>query len=864
MALADGQNADGAARLSAEDQEDVDAMNAAVDRVRTIIPTDPYILTIPQSVEPQYYHTYAFQARQWLEHTPFHYSEKEETQYQTYVFHEPDGMYKQKSTRSVYTHEETATNGELEVKGRERAGTGANTPSAAPKKKISLDAYKKKQTGVTPQATPMKEAAQPVKRLAAKGPVERLKADEEVLAAVESDDEVVPPPVEEKKELKRRRKDSLTKDSMQVAQKEDHETSQQQDQPVAKKARRTPPPEADEPKAEKRLETETPAEPVRSPEKPSLPNEKPTDESKLPPKLSPPPSTSDDSGLPPKLSPISLPALPNRLSPTIPENITATLKARAHYRSASRSSDVSVSKDTQGRTLTPPPKGITKKKSPAPRNGFRANSSSPAVRSDTEENGRPLTSVPSRVRTPEAESAEDSEEIAVAKVKKPVLGKSRSLVVKLKFIKGARERVRQLLQMKPTPKNNIASQSPIQREDGSKPAKTSDARSRGRRDTNAKGVALRVGPATNGVIRKEKQPSPEREQKRSRVDDSDDSVEPPSKRTKAHAGDLEHKEGPTTPAQSDVPSPPSVQKSNSLLTPSTMRKDVLSAAMKREQSTDSNINTPTAVSQASPPASGPHAPQMVNGTSKAPPSSQPSNKTPKQQAWESEQKRLEALGRELKHAATAHLKSLNMPHSDSTAPSNEQKLAAVKSLESLLAYILAFSCADEAALAADPKMNPSYKPWRTLHAFFGFVKRNCDAFPVMLGLSCWMGVAFNARILDLTVQHPSEGPSRDSILESQAMMVRAANDAEAKLDIDVLQVLFPRTWEGRKKGSSEALKLEPGKGFAGSYKLPLGLSTPPVRAARAGYAMLEEWLEKQEGLEYGLKLKLRVDLAMDF
>ena len=214
------------------------------------------------------------------------------------------------------------------------------------------------------------------------------------------------------------------------------------------------------------------------------------------------------------------------------------------------------------------------------------------------------------------------------------------------------------------------------------------------------------------------------------------------------------------------------------------------------------------------------------------------------------------LGRELKHAASAHLKTLSMPHSDPTAPLNEQKLAAIKSLESLLAYILAFICSDEAATAADPKMNPPIKNWRTLHGFFGFVKRNCEAFPLLLGIACWLGVVFNAHILDLAAQHPAEGPNRDSILETQAMMQRAANDAEVKLDVDMLQSSFPRSWEGRTKGNLEVHRLEPGKGFEGRYKLPVGLQTCPLRAARAGYAMLDEWVSAQDGVGYGLMLKL--------
>lgn len=864
MSPANEQHTDGAtataANRSKQGQEDIAAIDAAIDRMRAFTPTEPYVLTIPQDVEPRYHHSYASQAKQWLHHTPFDYTEHENTQYQTFVYHEPDEMYKLHISRQS----ESDTNGDASVR---KAGTGANTPMAsqAPKKTYSLSAYKKKQTGATPDpsAVKEKEAEQAAKKPAVKGPVERIKADEEVLAAVEEDEDVLPhsAPDEAKKDLKRKRGENLTNQEHATQQK--HKGRPVEDEAPTKKARRTsPPPQAAEHAQDKSARSEQPAQPVKSSEKSQSHASNPAEQTSLPPKPSPPPAPSEETALPPKLSPMEIPSLPIRLSPTIPSNITATLKARAHCRSASRSSEISgppsASKDPATRHFTPPPKTV-------PRNAFRANSSSPAVRSYAEERGRAPASMPPRPKTPDAD-AQESDEIPVGKKAEKVkrqreyVEERATLVVKLKFKKGQqREAVRRILKMRPNAAKMPVADSSVEEEKVERrPSRASVLRHRARRDTNVKGVAQKVGPAsaTNGLEQKEKDAksgSPER--KRPRPDESDDSDTAPKKRKKAapDAIDLKRQE-PSTPAASDILSPSSAQKSMSQLTPSTMRKDVLSAAMKREQSTDSRLNTPPAMSQNSPTVNGTSHP--VNGTVRA--SNQPSNKTPKQQAWESEQKRLETLGRELKHAATDHLKTLSLTHSDVAAPSNEQKLAAIKSLESLLAYILAFTCADEAALAADPKMNPSAKPWRSLHGFFGFVKRHCEHFPPLLGLACWLGVVFNARILELATQHPAEaGPSRDSILETQAMMQRAANEADAKLDVDLLQSIFPRSWEGRFKGSLAAERVEVGKSFAGLYKLPLGLQTSPLRAARAGYAMLEEWVEKEggEGL-YMLKLRL--------
>ena len=845
MALANERKVDKGAQLSKQDKEDINSINATIDRMRSFTPADPYILTIPQDVEPRYHHSYAFQARQWRENTPFIEGEHEYTQYQTFVFHEPGKeMYMLHNSRPPDTPIARGLKGDGDAKGKERPGTGANTPNAAPKKKISLDAYKKKQSGMTPEVTPAKELGQPVKKPAAKGPIERLKVDEDVLAAVEEDDMLAPPP-EENKELKRKRGEESRKEDEAESRQKPRDTPQEDAQAPPKKTKRTTPPPQAQSDSQRSKETVKATQPVKSPEK-SLPLEQKTiDDVKLPPKLSPPPSAPEETSLPPKLSPISLPSLPSRLSPTLPSNIASTLTARAHYRSTSSSSDVPETKNADARLLTPPPasNGLPKKKSP--RNAFRANSSSPVVRSDTEERGRPVTPAPTKMRKVESDSAEDSEEIAVSTTKKAASEKPSSLVVRLKFKKSQREAVRRILKMRPNPAKTTDSQS--------NPApKSSDQRHCERRDTNAKGVAQKIGRVnSNDVVKKwENSSSPER--KRSRLDDSEESEGPATKRRKDLPHELEsQKDEPITPKQqADLLSPSSAQR---LASPSTMRKDVLSAAMRREQSTESHVNTPAAGSQGSPPANGTTS-QPVNGVTKAP-SSQPSIKTPKQQAWETEQKRLETLGRELKHAATAHLKTLAAPHPP-TNPSKEQQLAAIKSIESLLAYILAFTCADEAAGAADPKVNPSTKPWRTLHGFFGFVKRNCEAFPLLLGLACWLGVVFNARILELVTQVPADKSLLDSILEAQAMMRRAAIDAEAKLDIDVLQSSFPCTWEGRTKGALDISKLEPGKGFSGSYKLPLGMQTAPFRAARAGYAMLQEWIGKQDETDYELKLKL--------
>ena len=880
MALANERLGDGAAKLSKEDQDDLTALNAAVERMHNCTPPDPYLLTIPQWDESRYQHQYAFQSRQWLHNTPFDDSERESTQYQTFVWREQGkDMFTLKNSQPLDTVPSADTKGTTDMKGNEKAGTGANTPSAGAKKTITLDAYKKKQTGQTPDVTPAKELGQAVKKPAAKGAVERLKEDEELLAAVEEDESKAQKDAaaaDEKKNLKRKREGSEETKATKERDKRQPPQDAPQDmtEPATKKMKPAPPSEQHVSSDEASKAVQPPTEPPKSQEQTSSP---PTDEDelKLPPKLSPPqpseddkllpklsrpPQPSEDDKLPPKLFPPqqnsdedTVPPLPARLSLPLPSNTETTLKAQSHLRSLSRSSDKSLSKDAAGRTLTPPPTQPAKKKSPAPRNGFRANSSSPAVRSDAEERGRPVTSVPKRMKSPDVDSAEESEEIAVSRKRKPVSGNPHSdnsqsktsrpenatardteskdstkLIVRLEFRKkSARDRLKSLLKMKPVPHKSIAAQSEA--------SKTATARSGDRRNSSTKGVAQKVKPPgkTNGVSkRNDLLQSPPR--KRNRSDNSDESDAPPTKRQRATTNASEPKRsGLTPPIRSNPISPPSVSKSTSQPSPGNLRKDALSVAMKRDLSTDSNMHTPNAMSQASP---GKDASQPANGVIR-PPSSQPSTKTPKQQAWEAEQKRLAKLGRELKHAEVV-----------------EPMRAAAISLESLLAFVLAFTCADEAALAADPKLPPPTQMWRSMQGYWGMVKKTCEPYPALFGVACYLGVVFNAHILNLTAQHSAE-VSANKILETQAMMQRAANEAESKLDVDTLQSTFPRTWAGREKGALGHVKLEPGKGYKVSYKLPAGVQTSPLRAVRAGHAMLEEWLEKR-GLDYALKLKL--------
>jgi len=849
--------------LSKDERADLDTLNGTIDRMRALTAPDPYILTIPQDVEPRYHHSYQAQAMQWLHETPFRYHDGEKMQYQTFVYHEHgNGMYVLHSSRPA----DEAAEGEARTG---KASMGASTPKdGAPKKKISLNAYKKAKTGANTPATGVEEKPEgvpAVKQPAVKGPVERIKAETEgVLAAAP---EVEPArPDAERADLKRKREDSVD------VREREPDKQDQRGVPVAKKPRSASPPPAD-----KRPQV-APAQPVQRVETPEKANTPPASSSS---------PHEEQTGLPPKLSPLEVASLPARLSPTIPANIAATLKARERVRSSSDDNSTITSALKKDK-LTPVRKaegGITKHKSPIPRNAFRANSSSPAVGSDAEQKAvaRPaVTSVPqpSLQRTKTPELTRDGISVVANALKK----KKRELLVRLRYRKHQREAIKRILNLRPKPLKAEASLPKRITDEEAKPAEASSEKkvksvSRDRKDARTKGVAQRIGPApTSANSAPAKKQSPEEGEQRETVPEPKAEKRPPPssqthsaevsgvKRKRApEAIETSKSRGPSTPAPPDLQSPSllsSAQKSQQV-TPGTTaglaKSHLLPAAvaMQRERSTETAflVDSPSAVSINTSLTNGLQPPNTAHRSGPASSTSQPNNnnnnaastRKPKHPAWEDRQKRLESLGRELKHAASAHLTA------------KEPKLAALKALESLLAYMLAFTCADESCLAAadPPKQTPDIRPWRSLFAFMGFVRHHTDPYPLLSGLASALGVVCNARVIDIGSLHPADGPSRDTLLDTFALLHRCAVDAETKLDVEVLRTQFPRTWKTKAENLLPlGVKLrDPAQSFAGPFKLPLGVQTSPLAAARAGHAMLREWVER-EGVEYRLKLQL--------
>lgn len=895
------------------------------------IPSEPYILTIPQDVEPRFHFRDHQQASQWRAHTPFQKDDRMEEQYSTWHFHEPGGMYVQQITQ------------------RDQPSSRVSTPKPAasngPKKTMSLDAYKKKVAGGTPgpdekkktEVNGVKDNAQEkkdggdksAKKPAVKGPVERIKADEEVLAAVEDGDDVVPPVPEKKrddgkkdlkrkreaeknedvKDVKRKREDSKMSDESQEKRQNDAKPKKEitKQEAVQQSAKPTEPsPKKADISAKRKSDDEQPAakkakvakvddnSAAKADDKASRKKSQSEKQTKAPEKLasSPPRAKADaaDIALPPRLSPLREDnkedadddmSLPPRLSPTLPANITATLAAREHQRSTSKSSGT-------GDNLSPPRKalenGIVKRKSPV--NGFRTNSNSPMVRPDAEDARGGSKPSAQMVRSPSASCSEIAVGKAAAVSKKESKEK---LVVKLKFKqRSAKESLRQLLRL-PAAKKKPAPDSKPSPKPSPTTLKAADARHREQRDANAKGVAQRVGPATKGVARKVEKSAtstPAPSEKRVREDDSEAEkpaakrkkadlavYEPPAKRKKSVPEALDLKTSPVTPSQPNKQPPtpassvkkPASQPAPSATVPKKSGNELLAAAttsahLKRESSNDgqASVVTPSAASSSPAPSSvapGPAsaAPKSTPTTASTSAPTSAQTKSARQVQWDTIFATFNTLGRDLKRTAAADLKkATESKPSPTNNPELLRRLAAAKALESLLAYLLAFTCFDESLQAAEPKQALRTTPWRTLLDYFPFVKHHTEPYSALQGLANALAVSFCSRIIETCV---GEKSGREEILTQAWMMLsRSAAEAESKLDIKILMDRFSKSWAARESTAAAEEKLEPGK-FSGSYRLPLGVQSKPVKAVRAAHAMLKEWMEG-EGVGYEMKVKL--------
>ncbi|KAF2878363.1 hypothetical protein BDV95DRAFT_478690 [Massariosphaeria phaeospora] len=279
-------------RLSAEAQTAADKLDNIFKRIKRAVPRAPYILATP-SLDPYKYHS-AQEAHSWILGHLFN-ADEEHLQYRTFLFREP------------YQDCFTQSHGEDDEPEPERPKSQAsNATNQAPKKKMSLSAYKSKQANgvITPGSKKASPNLPPTKPLAPV-PTNGVKAPEKQPAIIPKVPTSLP---------KRPATEGIAPEKPQKRTKED-----------------VPAP------AQKQTESIEPNINV--------------DRSG--------PSNATPHGLPPLLSPVDQPltnpyGLPALLSPTLPSNIQVELDRLESQRKRAESNASTSSSDRKSQLLSVP------------------------------------------------------------------------------------------------------------------------------------------------------------------------------------------------------------------------------------------------------------------------------------------------------------------------------------------------------------------------------------------------------------------------------------------------------------------------------------------------------------------------------
>lgn len=549
------------------------------------------------------------------------------------------------------------------------------------------------------------------------------------------------------------------------------------------------------------------------------------------------PSNATPHGLPPLLSPVGQTlnnpyGLPAILSPTLPSNVQAELDRLETQRKRGDSNASTSSSDRKSQLLAVPD-SQTQKREEDSRTTNRARSISVNSKS------------PSRTSLNRGGAS------------------GPSLLVKLKYGKRLGATISKLLRLPPSrkaPSQNEEKerQDPIKERTIKVQAKTTDSVTGSSAETPTmprKGTsAQKVRTVGSSVKAPEKRPRNE--------DDVSSAV--PSKRPKSN------QDGPTTPSQQVVSSPAlsnksSAQKSQGMYT--TPRKDHKAVSMLRANSSEGYDVTPGRTG--STPSSAKHL------DPKAMPTSAPlsGKKQVDYQSLSQTSQKLNNMGRKLKHDAQKIF-----TEKEGKVSKDDQKRAAVTSLECILSYLAAYQVQDQSNHLRGRPYDVEGS-WKTLWPLCMSYARYTKEFPHLDGFRHYLSAVISAAICAHVSPRASRNKAHDSpqdtsdlakqfgninenfilLAEHYQHMARATQDARMMLPIDDIQKTYPKTWGGRELNSklakvSSAEKLS-GSNLSGPYFLPLQNDTTPIQAVRFGIKFLNEYCDK-ENLDYSLRVNL--------
>lgn len=507
----------------------------------------------------------------------------------------------------------------------------------------------------------------------------------------------------------------------------------------------------------------------------------------------------------------------------------------------------------------------------------------------------------------------------VIPTKAPPKAVKETKLIKLKIPKSRRTDFRRILNMKPRPKKadpgsvtrredreETVKEKAVTKD---KPTASDMGRDRHRQDRDSAKNTTVVRKDRSEISTKQtlgaKDSTVERTkplEKRRRSEDDGDAAEPASKRPKPPTS-LDLPQKPRTPIPPSFKSPAlsqqgSAQKSHV----STPMRDVKGVAMRRIESGEGDARTPQGRVD-TPTAPGSAEKINRNGRSASTTSSATTNshsgRAEEHAAWKSQHKTHLDLGRTLKHDADP---LINNKDQQTKLEPKDEKLGAAIGIETVLSYMLAFIASDE--ISRNFRTPRDMKGWETLPPYIEYLKTRVHRYPSLYGLCVQLEAVCRDTIhsanLERLDREPLPAPAdahhmptpglegETTAAEAAAKTARyreymafksdAVDNARraqklwvegtAKLSVAALQHHFPSTWRAKAKlplawtsdpattGTADPPvdRLVPGK-WAGDFYLPLGCSSLPIEAARAGYNLLKEWCDI-EGVQWRAKLTL--------
>ncbi|KAJ4362596.1 hypothetical protein N0V95_001401 [Ascochyta clinopodiicola] len=293
--------------FSKDDQDELEELDRIFKRTKTVVPPNPYILSTP-SMDPYRYHSQQ-EAYAWMLGRLWR-PDEEHMQYRTYLYREPC-----QDCFELQAGEDDEPEPEPQPeRPRSQASQASHTASQAPKKKISLSAYKNKQANGVLTPTPGSKLASP-SSLPSK-----------------------PPPAHKNGVQKSEKQQDQQDSSRKTAESNSHKqptTEVHNGRKLQDNSRSQPPPRPPPPPTQLA----------------DVDDARPIDKSS--------PSNSTPHGLPPMLSPVHEPlsnpyGLPSILSPTLPSAIQAELDRLEQQRSRAVSSASASSTEPKSQTRPVP------------------------------------------------------------------------------------------------------------------------------------------------------------------------------------------------------------------------------------------------------------------------------------------------------------------------------------------------------------------------------------------------------------------------------------------------------------------------------------------------------------------------------